>query len=229
MALRYLSALPALLLLLGFGLLLLLDPGLRGELNTAWGLLWSGDPAPLREWILQFGAWAPLVSGLLQVATALFPPLPGFPIAIANAMVWGWAWGGALTFVSGTIAAAICFGIARWVGRPGVERLVDPEKLARVDGFMERRGILAVFLARLIPFINPDLASYAAGVTSMGWLPFMLGVSAGSVPAVIFYTIVGTAALETTGPVLLLVGAASIVPLLAIFFFRDRISKRTRS
>jgi uncharacterized membrane protein YdjX (TVP38/TMEM64 family) len=199
------------------------NPGVRAEFLVAWDLLWDGRPEPLREWLLGFGAWAPAISTLLQVATSVFPPGPSFLLAIANAMVFGPLWGGLLTLAGALVAAAVCFGIARVVGRPGVERIVSEEKLQRMDRFMERRGMLAIFVGRIIPFINPDLVSYAAGVTGIGWVPFLAAMTAGTIPSVVFYTTVGAAAIESAGWVVLAVGAASIVPLLVLLAFRGRL------
>ena len=140
-------------------------------LRTAWALLWESDPDRIRAWLVGFGVWAPLASTALQTASSLIPVLPGFVLAIANAMIYGAVLGGALTFSSALLAGACCFGLARALGRPGVERIVSTESLARVDAFMERRGMLAVFLGRLIPFINPDIVSYAAGATAIRWGP----------------------------------------------------------
>ncbi len=217
-----LALVPALLLGVGF-LALLLHGGFRGELVAVWGLLMEGDPEPLRAWLLGFGAWAPAVSALLQVATSVFPPGPSFVVAIANAMLFGMIWGGILTFVTALLAAAVCFGIARVVGRPGVERLVSSRSLERMDAFMARRGLLAVFLGRIIPFINPDVVSYAAGVTGIRWAPFLLAIAAGSIPATLFYSVVGATALEASGWVILSVMAVSTVPLFLLFLFRRRI------
>jgi uncharacterized membrane protein YdjX (TVP38/TMEM64 family) len=217
-----LALLPAMLLVATLGGLLL-HPGFRGELSTVWGLLLDGDPEPLRGWLLGFGMWAPLVSGLLQVATSVFPPGPSFVVAIANAMLFGMIRGGILTFVTALLAAAICFGIARVVGRPGVERLISERSLARMDGFMARRGFLTVFIGRLIPFINPDVVSYAAGVTGIRWVPFLIAIAAGSLPATAFYSIVGATAIEASGWVMLVVFLVSSVPLFGLFLFRRRI------
>lgn len=215
-----LAALPALLLVGGVLVLVAGNPVLRGEFLLAWELLWEGEPEALREWLLSHGAWAPVLSALLQVATSVFPPGPSFLLAIANAMVFGAFWGSLLTLATALLAAAVCFGIARGVGRPGVERIVSVERLERVDGFMERRGMLAVFLGRLVPFINPDLVSYAAGVTRIGWIPFLVAMTAGTVPSTAFYTLVGTAAVEATGWVVVAVGIGSLGPLLLLLLFR---------
>ncbi len=221
------AALPAILLVVGLVVVLWASPGIRGELRVAWGLLLGGDPAPLRLWLLQFGAFAPIVSALLQVATSLIPVLPSFLVAIANAMLYGSVLGGVLTFVTALIAAAACFGLARAVGRPGVERIVAQRTLSRMDGFMERRGILAVFLARLIPFINPDVVSYAAGVTRIRWPAFLAAIAAGSVPSTVFYSIVGAAALDSTPWVVGAVTVSTLIPLFLLWLLRERIFKAT--
>ncbi len=223
-----LASLPAILLAGGFIAALWLSPGVRRELRVVWDLLLGGDPEPLRLWLLQFGILAPVISGLLQVATSLIPILPSFLVAIANAMLYGALLGGVLTFATALIAAAACFGLARVIGRPGVERIVARRTLARVDGFMARRGILAVFLARLIPFINPDVVSYAAGVTGIRWPAFLAAIAAGSAPATVFYSIVGAAALDSTPWVAAAVTISTIVPLLLLWIFRDRILRATR-
>lgn len=219
---KLLALLPAILLLGTFGALLL-HPGFRGELSTVWGLLLEGDPEPLRRWLLGFGLWAPVVSGLLQIATSIFPPGPSFVVAIANAMLFGIVWGGLLTFVTALLAAAVCFGIARVVGRPGVERLISERTLGRMDAFMARRGFLTVFVGRLVPFINPDVVSYAAGITGIRWIPFLIAIAAGSLPATVFYSIVGATAVEASGWVMLVVFLASSVPLLGLLLFRRRV------
>jgi uncharacterized membrane protein YdjX (TVP38/TMEM64 family) len=220
-----LSLIPLVLLVLAAAGLVLFSEGFRGELVVAWDLMRAGDPEGVRDWLLGFGGWAPLMSALLQVATSVFPPGPSFLLGIANAMVFGMVLGGLLTFVTQLGAAAVCFGIARVVGRPGVERLVSTESLARVDGFMRRRGVVAVFLGRLIPFINPDLVSYAAGVTGIRWAPFMLAVGAGAVPSTLFYSVIGATALEATGWVVGAVTVSTVLPLFLLLLFRRRISR----
>ncbi len=221
-----LSLIPTLLLALAFAALVVFSDTFRGELVLAWDLLRAGEPDALTEWLLGYGAWAPLVSAFLQLATSIFPPGPSFLLGIANAMLYGAVLGGLLTFVTALLAAAVCFGIARMVGRPGVEALVSPKQLARVDGFMARRGVVTVFVARLIPFINPDVVSYAAGVTGIRWVPFLLAVGAGAVPSTILYSVLGATALEAAGWVILAVLGFTFVPLLLLALFGQRLWRR---
>lgn len=87
---------------------------------------------------------------------------------------------------------------------------------------MERKGVLAVFVGRIIPFVNPDLVSYAAGVTGIRWPHFLAAVTLGAVPSTIFYSIIGGTAMEASGWIIGMVGVASIVPLILLAVFRKR-------
>lgn len=82
---------------------------------------------------------------------------------------------------------------------------------------------MAVLLARLIPFFNPDVASYASGVTGIRWAPFLIGMAVGVVPATVFCSVIGAAALEASGWIILLVGVATIVPVVVLVVIRKRI------
>jgi len=223
-----LALVPTLVVVGGSAALVGLNPVLRSEFLLAWGLLWDGDVEAIRAWMLGFGAWAPVVSVGLQIATSIFPPGPSFLLGIVNAMLFGPLLGGLLTFGSAILAAAICFGIARSVGRLGVEKIVSQASLARVDDFMARRGMLAIFTGRIVPFINPDLVSYAAGVTGIRWVPFLVAMAAGSVPSTVFYTLVGAWAVEVAGWVLLVVGLASILPLFGLVLYRRHYYRKHR-
>lgn len=224
-----LSLIPALLLALALVGIWWTNPEIRAQATVAWDLLWDGEPEAIQDWLRAFGIWAPVVSGLLQLVTSLFPPGPSFLLGIVNAMLYGMVLGGLLTFVTALAAAAACFGIARLVGRPGMERFLSTRRLNQVDGFMQKRGVLAVFLSRLVPFINPDLVSYAAGVTGIRFVPFLLGVGAGAVPSTIFYSVVGARAIEAAGWVLLVVAGATVLPLLFLALFGQRLWRRYRS
>jgi uncharacterized membrane protein YdjX (TVP38/TMEM64 family) len=180
---------------LAYGLL----PDLRAEVNAALLLAARADIAPLRAYLLGFGWWAPLISTLLQILTSIIAPLPSFVLAFVNAMLFGLWWGALLTWTTALLAAAICFAMARALGRPVVERFVPRGALDGTDRFFIRHGVLAVLIARLIPFVNPDVLSYAAGLTSMRWRLFMLSIAVGSWPSTILYSYLGSRGITTVG------------------------------
>jgi uncharacterized membrane protein YdjX (TVP38/TMEM64 family) len=174
-------------------------PGVRGEVHAAVAMAARADIAPLRDYLLGFGWWAPVISTLLQILTSVIAPLPSFVLAFVNAMLFGWWWGAVLTWTTALLAAAICFGMARALGRPVVERFVPGGALESADRFFVRHGIAAVLVARLIPFVNPDVISYAAGLTAMRWRLFMLSIAVGSVPSTALYSYLGSRGVTAVG------------------------------
>jgi uncharacterized membrane protein YdjX (TVP38/TMEM64 family) len=153
----------------------------------------------LRDYLLGFGPWAPVVSAALMMLQAVVAPLPAFVITLANGLLFGWAWGALLSWSSATLAAALCFGMARALGRPAVERLLGGAAVLDAgDRFFQRHGKLAIVLARLLPFVPFDPISYGAGLTSTRFWPFLLATGLGQLPATLFYSYLGE---RLTGPI----------------------------
>lgn len=173
------------------GLAYLLSEQFRAEANRAAGILWRGDVAALRDYILSFGAWAPVVSALLMVLQALVAPLPAFLITFANGLAFGAFWGGVLSLTSASLAAAISFWLARALGRAPVEALVGKTGLESADRWFARWGTYAVLVARLVPILSFDVISFAAGLTRMRFWGFLAVTVVGAAPATFAYAYLG--------------------------------------
>lgn len=171
-------------LLLAYGLL----PSLRAQVNGAVALVARADVTPVRDYLLSFGVWAPVIAACLHLLAAVLAPLPSFVATFATAMVFGWVWGTVLSWSAALLAAGICFGIARVYGRPVVERVVPIGALGWFDDFFRRHGSHSVLIARLIPVVSFDFVSYAAGLTSMGVGTFLFYTGLGMLPATVVYS-----------------------------------------
>src|ERR671911_1135274 len=192
-----------------FGLLYLLFAGFREEVNRALGLLGRGDIDGLRDYILSFGLWAPIASCFLMVLQALVAPVPSFLITFANGLAFGVFWGWMLSLFGHVLAAAVCFGISRALGRVPVEVLVGKTGLESADSWFERWGVYAVFAGRLLPGVAFDAISYAAGLTRMRFRSFIAATTLGIVPQTFLYSYLGRQAPEYVG--LFLVTSALVV------------------
>ncbi len=166
-------------------------PVIKINVNNAFFILSNVDVNLVRGYILGFGIWAPVASFLLMVFQSLIAPLPAFIITFANAALFGWVKGAILSWSSAMAGAALCFFIARFLGRDVVEKLISRTALERVDTFFERYGKYAVLIARLLPFVSFDIVSYAAGLTAMGFWPFFIATGIGQLPATIIYSYIG--------------------------------------
>jgi uncharacterized membrane protein YdjX (TVP38/TMEM64 family) len=193
-------------------------PELRREVNTALALVARADITPLRDYLLDFGAWAVVVSALLQFVTSILAPLPSFVLSFTNALLFGFWWGLLLTWTTALAAAAVCFALARKLGRPVVERFTTRRALAAVDGFFERHGAYAVVVARLIPFMNPDVVSYAAGLTPLRWRVFLASIAFASLPSSVVYSYLGARGVTSLGWLLVpLVGLGLLTLVVAVW------------
>ena len=182
-----------------FGLLYLLSDGFRSETNRAISILGRGDIAGLRDYIVSFGLWAPVASCFLMVLQALVAPVPSFLITFANGLAFGVFWGWLLSVFGHVLAASVCFGISRALGRVPVEVLVGKAGLESADRWFARWGVYAVFAGRLLPGVAFDAISYAAGLTNMRFRNFLAATILGIVPQTFLYSYLGRQAPEYVG------------------------------
>jgi uncharacterized membrane protein YdjX (TVP38/TMEM64 family) len=148
-----------------------------------------GNIQRLKIFILSFGLWAPLISAFLMVAQSVVLFLPAFPIFVVNALVFGPAWGFFLSWGSAVTGSIVCFSIARNLGRPVVQRLVNPAHLETADRVLKKYEKYVILLFGFVPVISFDVISYAAGLTLLTYGEFILLLLVAQVPSALFYTL----------------------------------------
>lgn len=172
-------------------LVYLFVPAVHTLINDIVKMFQTGNFSSMRAFIAQYGAWAMLVSSLLMIFQSLAAPLPAFFITLTNANLFGWWQGCILSFVSSMAGAALCFYIARILGRDVVEKICTKGALKQIEDFFAKYGKKCILVARLLPFISFDVVSYAAGLTAMDFWGFFIATGIGQMPACIVYSYVG--------------------------------------
>ncbi len=201
----------------------------RNGVNNIISLFRTLDVETIKEYILSFGIWAPVISFFLMVFQSIAAPLPAFLITFANAALFGWVKGAILSWSSAMAGAVVCFYIARIYGRGAVEKLTSKFALEEVDKFFDRYGKYAILIARLLPFMSFDIVSYAAGLTSMNLWSFFWATGVGQLPATIVYSYVGgmlTGGVKKFVTGLLILFSLSILVFLIKKIWTDRQNKR---
>ena len=204
-----------------------LVPSVNRFTNSVFAMFASGDFTVVREWIAAYGGWAAFISFFLMVFQSIAAPLPAFLITFANANLFGWWQGAILSWSSAMVGAAVCFWIARILGRDAVVKLTSNKALKSVDDFFAKHGRNAILIARLLPFMSFDIVSYAAGLTSMGFWSFFIATGIGQLPATLVYSYVGGmltggAQLLVTGLLILFALSALIVLLRQVYTERQK-------
>jgi uncharacterized membrane protein YdjX (TVP38/TMEM64 family) len=172
-------------------LIYLYVPSVHHGINKVIVTFKDGDFNEMKAFIAKYGKWAMLVSALLMIFQSIMAPLPAFFITLTNANLFGWWQGCILSFVSSMAGAALCFYIARILGRDVVEKICTKGALNQIEVFFEKQGKKCILIARLLPFISFDVVSYAAGLTAMDFGGFFLATGLGQLPACIIYSYVG--------------------------------------
>lgn len=179
-------------------------PAVHEWVGSVFAMFATGDFSAASEFMAQYGPAAAVVSFLLMVFQSVIAPLPAFLITIANANLFGWWQGAILSWASAMVGAALCFWIARVVGREAVEKLAGKNGIRQMEEFFQRHGTQSVLIARLLPFVSFDWVSYFAGLTSMRFWSFFWATGLGQLPATIVYSYVG--GMLTGGAKLLMTG-----------------------
>jgi uncharacterized membrane protein YdjX (TVP38/TMEM64 family) len=155
---------------------------------------------PLRQigdGVMALGHVAPVaiavVGGLLLSAM-----VPRTAITLACGALLGAAMGAATALAAAIIAAAATYYAGRWAGR-GVLHARAGGRMARLDGWLNRRGLSAVLLVRFLPLAPFGLIGYAYGTTSVCRKRYLLGTTLASIPSAVTYAVIGSAVARPGG------------------------------
>jgi uncharacterized membrane protein YdjX (TVP38/TMEM64 family)/Fe-S oxidoreductase len=144
------------------------------------------EPEKLRALFAGFGMVAPLAYiALYTIAPALM--LPGLPISMAGATVFGPVWGVVYTIIGATSGACVAFLIARYGARDWVERRLVGSRWSRLDSETARNGWKAVAFTRLIPLFPFNLLNFAFGLTKISFLQYAVATFIFMLPGTIAF------------------------------------------
>ena len=87
----------------------------------------------------------------LQILQVIVAPIPGEVNGFIGGYLYGPVLGTLYSTIGLTIGSWLAFLLARWLGLPFVEKMINPKIIQKYDHFMEHRGILITFILFLIP------------------------------------------------------------------------------
>lgn len=181
------------------------------------------QPERLREWIAQFGPWAPLVAIGIQMVQVVVAPVPGDVINIVDGYLFGMALGTLYSMIGASLGTMLGIWLARRFGRPLVVRLVNAEKLARLDRYVQRAGPPVLFLLFLLPFLPDDTLCLLAGLTTIP-LPVLFAVTIPPrLPKILVGTALGASAGQLTPVQWVIVGIIVLALGVPILLWREKI------
>jgi uncharacterized membrane protein YdjX (TVP38/TMEM64 family) len=133
--------------------------------------------------------WAVLLLGVLFFVSTLSPFFPEFMVFPASSS--GSPFGAIFAVAAIAVAASTNFWIARKDGHRVIELLFDRHSASEILWTATRITPLMVFFTWLLPSINFDLISYAAGLSKMRYRSFIGLTASGTVASAFLLAFLG--------------------------------------
>ena len=167
----------------------------------------------------QLGFIGPLALSALLALQVLIPTLPSEPLMIAGAYAYGFLGGFLISWLVAVAASQAVFYLARYAGRPVVERLVPTKLLDKWTGIASEKGMIFFLLAFVIPPIPSDIMTYVAGFSTISGRRFLVANLIGRMPMVALFTLVGANGFTITPTLIFGLTVIGLLMLVAWWYF----------
>ncbi|HKQ30358.1 MAG TPA: VTT domain-containing protein, partial [Burkholderiales bacterium] len=138
-------------------------------------------------------------------------------LIVATVMVFGPLAGLGYALSGSLLGAIVSFGVGKLIGRRGVRRIAG-EHINRLSRRLGKRGMLAVFVARILPLAPFTVVNLVAGVSHIRLRDYLLGTVFGMLPGMLAITIFSdrlAATLRNPSPTSLAVLALAVAVIVA--------------
>jgi uncharacterized membrane protein YdjX (TVP38/TMEM64 family) len=142
------------------------------------------DLEGIRQYVKDFGIWAPLIYIALFVFIAIF--IPSTPLMAIAGVLFGFKYGLVYTLIGGMISAILLFIISRKLGRERVEKILEHKYLIplyKYNSRLESKGIWDLVILRVLPIMPFNVLNILMGVSKIGTKNYILGTLLGLIPS----------------------------------------------
>lgn len=171
------------------------------------------------HFINSFGPLSVVIFIGLQILQVIVAPIPGEVNGFIGGYLYGPVLGTLYSTIGLTIGSWIAFVLARWLGLPFVEKVINPRIIEKYDYFMEHRGILVSFILFVIPGFPKDALSYIIGLSHLKTSTFLIVCTAGRLLGTIMLSISGDCARNDQNvAVAVILGISAVIVILAYYY-----------
>jgi uncharacterized membrane protein YdjX (TVP38/TMEM64 family) len=165
----------------------------------------------------------------LQILQVIAAPLPGEVTGFVGGMIFGTLGGVVYSTIGLTVGSWLAFMLARFAGRPLVEKLVKPETINRYDYVMKHKGMFLAFLMFLIPGFPKDILCYLLGLGHMRQRDFLVVSTSGRLLGTVLLTMEGSFLRDKHYAAFFTVLGISVIVVLLVMIYRENIERWFRS
>ena len=162
----------------------------------------------------------------LQVLQIVISVLPGQALQFAAGYAYGFWLGFFYSIIGVAIGTVITFYLARFLGKGALHVIFGEERFSKfVHTLNSKRSFIVLFVIFLIPGIPKDLFTYAAGVSEIRIIPFLLLSLIGRAPAMIGSIMMGNMFYNGSYIGLIILGAVAVILFISGILHRDNLLK----
>ncbi len=132
------------------------------------------DLADVQSFVARFGVLAPLMFVLSKAATIVFAPLSGAALYPVAGAVFGFWQGLTVLMIGDALGGTIAFYISRHYGIRIASRFIKEENVLMQKILTKLGSLRGYIFARVCFSPMPEVVCYAAGLTKMSYLQFIL-------------------------------------------------------
>lgn len=164
----------------------------------------------------------------LQVFQIIVSVLPGQALQFAAGYAYHFWLGFLFSLIGVALGTVITFYLARLLGKDALHVIFGEERFSKfVHTLNSKRSFIVLFVIFLIPGIPKDLFTYAAGVSEIRIIPFLLLSLTGRTPAMIGSILMGSMFYNGSYIGLIIMGAAAVILFIAGITHREKMVKWT--
>ena len=162
----------------------------------------------------------------LQIFQIIVSVLPGQALQFAAGYAYHFWLGFLFSVIGVALGTVITFYLARLLGKDALHVIFGEEKFSRfVHTLNSKRSFIVLFVIFLIPGLPKDLITYAAGVSEIRIVPFLLLSLTGRAPAMMGSIMMGSMFYKESYTGLVILGAAAVILFVAGLMKRHALEK----
>jgi uncharacterized membrane protein YdjX (TVP38/TMEM64 family) len=169
------------------------------------------DREAVAVYLGQFGLLAPLLLSIILVLQVIVAAIPGHALMVGGGYVFGFGPAVLISLLATVLGSQVGFLLARWAGRPLIEKLAPVDVLDKWYDVSARKGLLFFMFAFMVPIFPADVLNYVAGLSSLSARRFFVANLVGRLPGVLLMTAIGAYGFQLSLNVWLVIAAAGLL------------------
>lgn len=151
-------------------------------------------PERIKQFILGFGFWAPLVFLVIYTLRSVILVIPVLILSLTAGLAFGPIWGGLINIIGGVFGSVMSFFFARFFGKNLLEQIpmMNSGPIDKFGSRLEKNGFKVLFVIRLIGIPPYDVVNFGSGLSKVKFKDYLFASILGMIPGGLILPFIGS-------------------------------------